>query len=121
MKEEIIIQKRIMFVYSDYWRTWSRLLGWYNGAYVEVNLTPVNSYHPRSWKIDVEPIRIRIHRTEGGKLSYTIPEEVIEKMEEHLGHDLTDRLLTEDFLSHVDYKKYLQCNNGGARFEDIKK
>lgn len=120
MKEEIIIQKRPMFVYCEYWRTWSRLLGWYNGAYVEVNLTPINS-DPRNWKIDVEPIRIRIHRTKIDKLSYTIPEEVVNKMEEHLGCDLTDRLLTEDFLSHVDYKKYLQCNNGGARFEDIKK
>ena len=114
-----------MFVYSKYWGSWSRVLSTRHpkGPYVEVNLTPIAGWHSSSWETDVVPIRIRFHGTryEKGEICKTLLEEVKEIMIVNLGEDLTNRLLTEDFLSQIDIDLYEKHNNGGANLADISK
>jgi hypothetical protein len=42
-------------------------------------------------------------------------------MVKHLGEELTHRLLTEDFLSQIDWGRYDRNDNGGCNLEDCKK
>jgi len=113
-----------MFIKSDYWGTWSRLLnkGFHipsNSLFVEVNLTPLGS----NWESDVKPIRIRTHFTNGNKNNplHELPEDVKNLMIEKLGGELTNRLLCEDFLPMIDWQLYRKFCNGGANLEDIRK
>lgn len=115
-----------MFVYSSYWGTWSRVLSTNhpNGPFVEVNLTPIPNCYSSGWKNDVAPIRIRIHGTARGpndKVTKELPEKIYEQMVKHLGAELANRLLVEDFLSQIDIALYNKHCNGGANFENIKK
>jgi hypothetical protein len=108
-----------MFILCTYWRRWSRILSTNHqqGHFVEVNLTPI-----RSWEEDVSHIRIRLHgtaRDPSDKLVTELPPEVKSNMINHLGEELTSRLLTEDFLSQIDWERFKVKNNGGAKLEDI--
>ncbi len=103
-----------MFVYSRYWRCWSRTIGYKNGT-VEVNLTPLNN----NWAGDVEPIIIRRHSTSGNETFSKLPMEVYGWMIESIGEELTHRLLTEDFFPQIDWDKYDAVCNGGASLADI--
>lgn len=110
-----------MFHYSSYWHTWSRVLSTSHprGPFVEVNLTPIN----RDWENHVAPVRIRFHGTPPSDrdiVNDALPPEVRASMVHHLGEELTDRLLTEDFLSQINVELYDQFNNGGANLDDIK-
>ncbi len=110
-----------MFLYNSYWRNWSRVLSTNhpNGPFVEVNLTPINS-----WANDVSMIRIRLHgtaRDPNDKLVENLPHEIELKMVMNLGVELTARLLTEDFLPQIDWELYKKKCNGGANLEDIKR
>lgn len=112
-----------MFHYSSYWHMWSRVLTSTHkgrgGNFVEVNLTPI-----RNWQEEVAGIRIRVHCTSRGrddKTVATLPPEVRAKMVKNLGEELTQRLLTEDFLSQIDWERYQKACNGGANLADIKK
>lgn len=110
-----------MFHFSSYWQSWSRVLSENHphGPFVEVNLTP-----NLKWDEDVKPIRIRFHGTargENDKVVAELPVEIRDLMAGNLGEDLTNRLLTEDFLPQIDYELYKKSNNGGANFEDIRK
>ncbi len=114
------------FIYCSYWGTWSRVLShsyraFGYGPYVEVDLTPIlNSY--QTWD-HVKRINIRAHGTTMGKndkITSELPSEVKQKMIENLGAELTERLLTEDFLPQIDWALYAKKCNGGAAFADIK-
>jgi hypothetical protein len=116
-----------MFVRSAYWRTWSRILQERTARgeiyTVEVNLTPVNISFPHSWAEQVAPIIIRRHMTDrshGDTFVGTLPAEVIEKMHTFLPFETVERLLHEDFLPKIDWDKYPQQANGGAKFELIR-
>lgn len=109
------------FHYSCTWSTWSRVLSTtdLHGPIVEVNLTPVHD-----WASEVAQIRIRFHGTPFGHCSYDkvtteLPARVRQQMVEKLGEELTERLLTEDFLPQIDYELYRRYCNGGANLEDI--
>lgn len=111
-----------MFVYSSYWGTWSRRLSnnHPSGPFVEVNLTPIKHCYSSTWKDDVAPIRIRFHGTAPSR-NDKLTGELFVAMIDNLGTELVVRLLTEDFLSQIDYQLYTKFNNGGANFEDIRK
>ena len=110
------------FHYSSYWGTWSRVLSESHpaGPFVEVNLTPCCD----TWQNNVEPVRIRAHGTARGERDQetdTLPNDVREQMIWHLGEELTERLLTEDLLSQIDWDLYRKHNNGGANLADIRR
>ena len=114
--------------FCSYWGVWSRVLGWEGGRYVEVNLTPIPACYSSSWKTDVIPIVIRRHGTardwNGGRGDIStnqLPLHILEAMHTALGAELTDRLLTEDFLSQIDWSRYEKSNNAGAPLDMIRK
>ena len=103
--------------FCSYWNTWSRRLSENNphGPIIEVNLTPLSYGCPVSrcretnntpWACDVAPIHIRAHGTASAKRDIntdTLPDDVRAAMIKNLGLQLTERLLTEDFLSQIDF------------------
>ncbi len=115
----------LMFYFCSYWQSWSRVLSSDHpkGPFIEVNLTPSGSYSS-TWEDRVAPIRIRAHGTardpERDKVVDQLPEEVVQAMTRELGAELTERLLTEDFLSQIDWDLYRQKCNGGANLENIR-
>jgi len=91
-----------MYRYNSYWDTWNRVLcqNHPKGPFVEITLTPIPSYES-TWE-DIKKISIRFHGTvpnKKDKFTEELPAEVRAEMEKHLGVDLVNRLLTEDFLS----------------------
>ncbi|MFH0779358.1 MAG: hypothetical protein V1928_00690 [Parcubacteria group bacterium] len=115
-----------MFTCCSYWGDWSRVLSEKDphGPFVEVNLTPIRNCFSSTWQNHVAPIRIRFHgtaRSENDRTVAELPAEVRAQMVQNLGEELTNRLLTEDFLSQIDYNLYCKKCNGGANFEDIRK
>jgi hypothetical protein len=117
------VPEPILFVKCGYWHTWSRILSTRHpqGPYVEVNLTSVSGN--KSWETDVKPIWIRMHCTsrKDDLIVSELPSEVRERMVAMLGEELTQRLLTEDFLPQIDPELYKEKTNGGAKLEDIRK
>jgi hypothetical protein len=94
--------------FCSYWGTWSRRLSENHpiGPFVEVNLTPIPNSYSSTWQSDVAPIRIRAHGTASAKRDIntdTLPDDVRAAMIKNLGLQLTERLLTEDFLSQIDF------------------
>jgi len=110
--------------FCGYWHTWSRVLRPLDGEHdqVEVNLTPINPFWEGSWEQSKE-IHIRVHCTQPGscgidtdRLPFAIRRLLIEK----LGIRTVRRLLTEDFLSQIDFARYERFSNGGAPLRLIK-
>ena len=112
------------YKFSGYWRTWSRVLAVDHpeGPFVEVNLTPINSW---AWNEDVRPIRVRAHctaisRSQGDIFVHELPPAVRTAMVLNLGEELTDRLLTENFLPQIDWVLYRQKRGTGPGLDDIR-
>lgn len=108
------------FHYSSYWRSWSRVLSTDHphGPFVEVDLTPTGG-NTGNWD-KVRSVNIRSHgtaRDTGDIEQDTLLDEVWDQMVEALGEDVTYRLVSEDFLSQVDWKLYEQHCNGGCAFD----
>jgi hypothetical protein len=111
---EVYVQVPFL-VWDSYWGTYSRSLGKI-GDYdkVEVDLTPVNGWTNIDGEeglnvAKVRSINIRRHCTamdRGDRYLNLLPQQVHHAMIEHLGLDLTRRLLTEDFLPQIDWDKY---------------
>jgi len=113
------------FVFSGYWGKWSRGLAVAHpvGRYIEVNLTPKNDW---GWSYDVIKIRIRAHSTpldpaKGDIFVMDLPPSIRTLMTAHLGAELTNRLLTEDFVSQVDWALYRQLSGQGPGLEEIRR
>lgn len=111
-----------MFVYSSYWRTWSRLLLENmdrSGTCVELNLTGTNG------KWDRVPLEIiRKHctaRDNKDLITRTLPDAVEAMIRNALGDELFERMVTYDYLPEIDWQKYNQHCNGGAEFDKIKR
>jgi cold shock CspA family protein len=98
---KLIAMGKPAFVYSDYWHTWSRILGYYwHGEYEQEVAVALTS--PHGWD-EVKAISIYDgHLSISSKVNegpFTLlPDTVREDMEEELGADLTKELLTEDYL-----------------------
>ena len=124
--------EKYVFIYSSYWGVWSRVLAVNHnmspefgfGDFVEVNLQPINSW---TWPGELERVKsinIRVHgttRDRKDRNEYECPEHVRTGMLEHLGAELTERLLTEDFYSQIDWDLYRKHCNGGASFDLIRR
>jgi hypothetical protein len=124
--------------YDSYWQTWDRVLHIDNNGVqiVEFSLTPINPTKRDSWVEQVFPIMIRAHRTAlrptdrlfrsvvKNKHS-TVFQEVKRTMLREVPIELVHRMLNEDFLSQIDWAKYLEVkalrNGGGIPFSLCKK
>lgn len=107
-----------VFVYSSYWRTWSRVLKprTRDSFQVEVNLTPANPTVPASWS-QVRDIVFREHctaRDANDRYLERLPDSVIADMRLHVDEATIERLLHEDFLPQIDWVLYSQHDNGGC-------
>lgn len=111
-----------VFVYSSYWRTWSRVLlegKDQTGISVEVDLTEPNGTWSR-----VKTQNIRSHLTPRGNsdiLTDVLPEEIRIRLLMNLGEAFVTRLLTYDYLPYIDWNKYKEHCNGGAAFDLIRR
>lgn len=129
------------YTFNSYWCHWSRVLlrptsfetllaqGFDEqtakhlaGSYVEVDITPINGWE----RGDVDRIRsinIRVHMTirrEQDVDTNILPGPVRSDMEKHLGEKLTRKILSEDFLSQINWTKHSRLSNGGCSFERCK-
>jgi hypothetical protein len=121
------------FHYSSYWGNWSRVLlrpgdivpsgsrkGEISHDYLELNLTPINGWHP--WNHEeiekrVRPIVFRFHGTARDRKDRDekeLPGEVLKGMKENLGDLLVERLINEDFLWYLDLDALYRNMRGGG-------
>lgn len=117
-------EQPLRYTYSSYWQTWSRLVAECDGKYVEVNLSPLNGWSSKAGLDDVQRVKVRCHctpKTPNDIVTDELPPYLLEEMREHLGEDLTQFMLTADFVNLVDWKSYRKVNNGGASFYRIAK
>jgi hypothetical protein len=120
------------FSYSSYWGTWNRTLVsptihpslFSRYHFIEVNLTPINRAHPGANWEEVRHIIFRTHgtpREKRDKEVSSVPKYVREDMVKHLGEELTERLISEDWLGKIDLEKLRNAHaGGGLPFEEIK-
>jgi hypothetical protein len=54
------------------------------------------------------------------KFVLELPDYVRQDMVQHIGEELTARLLTEDFLREIDWRLFQEKSNGGANLDDIR-
>lgn len=130
--KHVLDRTSAIFHYSSYWGKWSRTLvapkrinptlsGEY--GYVELNLTPINPNDPGVWD-SIRQITFRAHCTppwHGDKDVAFLPTNVHECMVKELGEELTQRLLTEDFLSQIDLDLLHAAPGGGTPLHRILK
>lgn len=139
LKQNKLFPDELCLRYDGYWRTWDRVLHIdQNGSQVvEFCLTPINPIKRDSWVEQVFPINIRVHRTDinrpGDRLFRCVVknkhsvafQEVKRAMLREVPIELAHRLLNEDFLSQIDWMKYLEAkafrNGGGVPFALCKK
>ena len=121
--------KEKLIMRCAYWGTWSRILK-ADYPFVEVDLTPINPHWHGRVRFDVwekvRQINIRQHGTSRDKADefhLELPDKMRAFMVDGLGEELTHRLLTEDFLSQIDWNKYDLPGvcNGGAPLSKILK
>ena len=138
------------FHYSSYWGTYSRVLHspgrkhanvelpkYETGAYIEVDLTPINGWphedqrkmygdklyaeHVQYQLNQVRFVNIRSHGTRRDakdEILGCLPANVIEQMKNNLDHSLVNFLLTGNILPLIDWNKYRKVCNGGASLKD---
>lgn len=104
------------FKRGDYFRNWSRVLIRGGGDYthqVEVQLTPVNDNFSE-W---LETSVIMIHRhnvtysafKDRNLWTHELPEEIADKMNEHLSKEIVNLLLHADLYPLIDWERYEAC------------
>lgn len=111
-----------VFHFCSYWGTWSRRLKEYNEGpvkgIIELNLTPRTPIKgQKDWKEQVIPIIFQVHFTAPSRQEQNekeLPLEVLERIKKHAGEELTNRLLTEDWLSLIDLQLLTLNSNGGC-------
>lgn len=98
--QKLVAISKPAFSYSEYWHTWSRILGYYEDGYtreVAVALTCPDGWDTvRSVSIYAGSPGHSAEKNEG-PFSF-LPDSVREDMEEELGAELTKELLTENYL-----------------------
>lgn len=120
----------------SYWGTYSRVLSLPDenarGSFIELDLTPINGfggddndeYIKGIWRREISSIQIRAHGTMRDKRDEDmkeLPPHVFAKMVLHLGEELVNRLLSEDFMSQIDLDKlHVYDDHGGVKeFKNI--
>jgi hypothetical protein len=103
-----------MFYFQGKYCNWWRVLP-HESKHLAVELTPINGFE---WD-EIARIRIREFPDFMGGLNVAeLPPDVRRQMARHLGAELVDRLLSEDFLSSVDWGLF-RGRNEGAFLADI--
>lgn len=108
---------------------WSRVLAMANdgisSVFLEVSLTTPNRWDTEGWD-SVRRINLCLHCTsrageDPNRETDELPDETRTLMEEHLGPDLTQRLLTEDFFVQIDWVKLVGApsGQGGVSLADV--
>ncbi|QXV73995.1 hypothetical protein [Rhizobium phage RHEph12] len=113
--------------YSSYWGTFSRVLtdrlNGRRGNYVEVNLTPTNSWNDENWQ-EIKRCWIRSHgtmRDRNDRDTSQLERAVFDRIGAMVGKDVRHWLLTADILPMIDWDKYNKaCNGGAALFACLK-
>jgi len=112
------------FHHCAYWNTWSRRLSSNHlGSCVEVDLTPINPFSSEPWD-ETKQVRIRKHNTSPNREDLDtdqLPPEARSRMVKMMGEEVTEYLITTDFMSLIDWEKYDKFCNGGAFLKDIRK
>lgn len=114
-----------MFHYSSYWGIWSRVLWVDSKGYVDLNLTPIPGCYSSTWDTDVKGEVIRCHGTSRGerdKVVDILPQKVMDEMVRNLGKDLTQRLLTHDYIAQFGLENIRSAKNphgGGVAFGNL--
>lgn len=112
-----LLKQSNTFHYCSYWGTWSRVLKVYEHSVIELNLTPINGSQ-REWDEQVKPIEFCAHGTmfdfRSDDIVEELPPQVRERMVEHIGEDLTRRLIETDWLPLLDIKRVSEGRYGGG-------
>lgn len=103
---------KLIYHYSNYWHTWSRIL--YKGpkGTIELNLTPVNGFGSKPDQIDTVRLEvIRLHGTAvdvKDKVTDELPRDVESVMLKCLEVGLINRLWTFDYMSTMTPEDVLE-------------
>lgn len=119
---ELLESPKPKFVYSSYWRTWSRLVVTVGMHHVEVNMTPINGWGSNTERC--KSVNVRCHNTArewNDVVADTLPDNVLAECNEHLGPEVTAFIASANFIELVDWTRYNQLCNGGASFYRIAK
>lgn len=116
-----------MFAYCKNTLSWYRVLGKWNNYLVKIRLTPRDDFrHPTKWGTDVAPVvfhmEMKFKETRRGEEAINnLPTNIRNRMNQFLGNELTEFLLTEDFLSYVDPKEIRAKNINGVPLYQVLK
>lgn len=101
-----------MFYYDAYWSQWDRRLLTMSGYVLDISLTS-------EWET-VREERIRLHRTVDRTITLVpeLPPDVVARMTDRLGPELTGRLTTFNYVGHYGLRNIvaadLQHPEGGG-------
>lgn len=113
------------FVYSSYWRTWSRVLQRMGGSFntqIEVDITPINPSIDESWMV-IPKINIREHMTstrQGDIWTHHLPDEVVKDLEKRVSKSQLDLILHKDLLSMINVEEFSKAGHSLTLLELVK-
>ncbi len=105
-----------VFRYCNYWGTWSRRIWAKSGYYIEMSLIPIPSCGSDSWT-EVAKEKMRFHCTPRKPEEYLgpkLPAEVKAAMVKNLGEELTNRMLTHDYLAEFTAEQIKRANRASS-------
>src|ERR1043166_7776947 len=127
LKENRVFPGELCLKCDGYWRTWNRVLHMdlQGSRMVELNLTPIDPLKRDSWVKEVFSMCIRVHTTGHGgtdrifrhvvkNKQSIVFQEVKRAMLREVPIELAHRLLNEDFLSQIDWEKYVIADRLGG-------
>ncbi|UOX39536.1 putative CytH-like phosphatase [Aeromonas phage ZPAH34] len=121
----MISNNKDWFVYSSYWRTWSRVLQRMGGAFhtqIEIDITPINPDLDRSW-LAIPKVNIREHCTisrEGDIWTHHLPDDVVKTLEARVSKSQLDLILHEDLLPMINVKEFSKAGHSLILLEVVK-
>lgn len=111
-----IIPENPVFVWTNYWQRWSRILMMQEGYYLECNITPMSHLCATSkqWEQEVDSLILRWHctsRDPQDHLSRSIPPMVLQLMHQNLSDERVEDLLHGDLFSLIDWDLFQKVNH----------
>lgn len=114
------------FIYSDYWRTWERVLCVFDRTkYVKLDITPINGWGGcHVSRVTLETIRAASGPDKKDIVADELPIEVLQDLYLVYPFEFVDRLLGYNYMAEVsldDIEAAMKkSNGGGVPFEAIK-
>lgn len=103
---------------------WARILRWDQGLNrsIEINLTPRPGWWSSTWDSEVRCLRLRsCSRHPNDRVVRILPAHVKNELVKNLGADAAHQLLTEDFLSQINWTLFEAADQeGGVELESIR-